>query len=93
MARHATSPCLYRELAHVEGYCCTYHYTVALAHAPATVMSRHLGVDENTIHYWRNKVRNGTSVRCERCPAEIDEHPQVKAWKAFKVDQDCSRGL
>lgn len=88
MARHANSPCIYRDLAHAEGYCCTYHYTVALAHAPASRMGKALGVDENTILYWRHKIRRGELLRCLKCPEEIREHSAVLAFKAAQLDRD-----
>ena len=92
MTRHATSPCIYRDLAHAEGYCCTYHYTVALAHAPASRMGKALGVNENTILYWRNKVKKGEALRCEKCPSEIAEHAAVKAFKSERLLRDYTEG-
>lgn len=92
MARHANSPCIYRDLATAEGYCCVYHYTIALAHAPAAAMGRALGIDENTIHYWRNKVRRGQLPRCQQCPTDIKEHSAVVKWKTLKTLNDCIEG-
>ena len=62
MANH-----VYKDIAEYLGYCCEHALTQAFRGCPSTLVSKHLGIDDSAIRWWRRKLALGTRQPCAKC--------------------------